>query len=207
MSEQTGEPGVVRVAVSGVGVVSALGPTAVEFRDALFSGRHGIGPIDAIDVSHFDARVGGQVRDEWFLDRLDDWERCELGRDAQLAVASAAEAIAASGLVGAGYDPARIAVVVGRCQGDVGRLERGRPLQAAADAIARRLAAGGPRVVIATACAASTNAIGLGLDLVQSGDVDVAIVGGADDLRQSTYAGFASLQSLSSIRCEPYGRS
>ncbi len=195
------------IAISGVGVICSVAASATEFRHALFEGRCGIAPIDSLDLDGFAARVGGQVPDDWFTPSLDDWEREELGRDAQMAVVAAAEATTSCELEQAGYERGRIAIVVGRCQGDVGRDSRARPLQAAADAIGRRLGAAGPRVIIATACAASTNAIGLGMDLLNSGEVDVAIVGGTDDLRMSTYAGFAALQSLSPIPCEPYGRS
>ena len=61
-----------------------------------------------------------------------------------------------------------------------------------------------PCVSLNTACAASTNAIGYAADLIRDGRIDVALVGGADELSISNFAGFGSLEALSPDACRPF---
>ena len=51
-----------RVAVTGMGVVSAIGRSVGEFRDALFAGRSGIGPITTFDPATLPSRIAGEVK-------------------------------------------------------------------------------------------------------------------------------------------------
>jgi 3-oxoacyl-[acyl-carrier-protein] synthase II len=62
----------------------------------------------------------------------------------------------------------------------------------------------GPVAIIANACASGANAIGHGWELVRSGRFDCALVGGYDALSQMVFAGFDSLQALSTTRCRPF---
>lgn len=198
------EPDPRAVVVTGMGVISALGPDLGAFRRRLISGQHGLRPIDRIDVSPFAARVGGQVP-EGDLRPVTGAELGVLDVGTRLGVTAAAEALASASL-GAGAVPAeRIAVVAGRCQGSLGLGDEPPiTMDLLADAVAALVGADGPRIVISTACAASTNAIGLAADLLDQGDADVVIAGGADALQRATYAGFAGLQALCPSPCMPY---
>jgi 3-oxoacyl-[acyl-carrier-protein] synthase II len=72
------------------------------------------------------------------------------------------------------------------------------------DAVARALGTRGPVETIASACAASTMAIGAALDGLRSGEIEVAIAGGADSLCQLTYAGFNALRAVDERPCRPF---
>ena len=62
----------------------------------------------------------------------------------------------------------------------------------------------GPRITVSTACTSSTNAIGVGLDLLQQNAADVVIAGGADALTPMMFAGFHALGVLSPEKCAPF---
>lgn len=68
------------------------------------------------------------------------------------------------------------------------------------------LALDGPAFTLSTACSSSARAIMSGRRLIESGLVDIAIVGGADTLSRMPINGFHSLESLSPTRCQPFGR-
>ena len=68
------------------------------------------------------------------------------------------------------------------------------------------LALDGPAFTLSTACSSSARAIMSGRRLIESGLVDIAIVGGADTLSRMPINGFHSLESLSPTLCQPFGR-
>jgi 3-oxoacyl-[acyl-carrier-protein] synthase II len=192
------------VVITGMGVVCALGADIAAFRDHLFAGKCGLGPVRGLDVSAFPARVGGEVDDAVLSARVPA-ALAGLDRGTQLGVVAALEAVAQAGLTDVAVDRGRVAVVAGRCQGNLGLGDEPLVLmETLADAVGDLVGAGGPRIVISTACAASTNAIGLGADLLDDGEADVAVVGGADAIQFATYAGFSGLQALSPTACAPY---
>jgi 3-oxoacyl-[acyl-carrier-protein] synthase II len=192
------------VVITGMGVVCALGADIAAFRDQLFAGKCGLGPAHGLDVSAFSARVAGEVDDAVLRTRVPG-ALAGLDRGTQLGVVAALEAVAQAGLTDAAVDRGRLAVVAGRCQGNLGLGDEPLVLmETLADTIGDLVGASGPRIVISTACAASTNAIGLGADLIDDGEADVAIVGGADAIQFATYAGFSGLQALSPAACAPY---
>lgn len=172
------------VAIVGLGAVSALGASVPALRDALFEGRHGIGPITRFDVSPFaPVRLGGCVALEG---SCFDWAA---------RAAKEAWADAAPGPV----DPARVAVVAGTTEGEA------HDLVGLADAVAEAVGARGPRLTISTACTSSANAIGLGADLLERGDADLVVAGGAERLFAEMLAGFFRLGVLAAEPCAPFG--
>jgi 3-oxoacyl-[acyl-carrier-protein] synthase II len=72
------------------------------------------------------------------------------------------------------------------------------------DAVARHLGAAGPVETVSSACASGALALGVALEAVRSGEVEVAIAGGADSLCQLTYAGFNALRSVDEEPCRPF---
>jgi 3-oxoacyl-[acyl-carrier-protein] synthase II len=190
------------VVVTGLGVASALGTGLAAHRDALWAGRHGIRPVDRFDTSALSTRLAatwpgwdGRVQPEPNRDRT-LFESAAAFQVHELALVAAREAWSTSG---ASCEPKRLAVVFGTCFGQ-GFDEF--------PAITRRIAAGldaaGPCITISTACASSTNAIGLARDLVARGHADVAIAGGADALLREGLAGFSALGVLSEEPCAPF---
>lgn len=181
-----------RIVVTGLGAVSALGTGVDAITQAMIEGRDGIREMTRFDVSPLHpVRFAGWLHEPWARDEpasLDAWAR-----------AAAREAWNDAGLDGAGIAPERIAVVSGTTLGEEGALAR------SADAVAEEIGARGPRWTISTACASSANAIGLARDLIESGDADVAIAGGAEKLVIQIVAGFAALGVLGAHKCAPFG--
>jgi len=184
------------VAVTGVGVVSALGVTPAELVDRLIADDLGIQetPWTADDPDQFEfwAPVENFAPPEWMAGKLDGID--PFARHAGGAVTSA---LADAGL--AELDPLRTAIVVGsaktgtqtleRAQFDVDRLGRDAaapklmimvwPNMAAAQ-IAMQWQLHGPCLTLSTACASSLDAIGTGARMIASGQVDVALAGGTE---------------------------
>ena len=134
------------------------------------------------------------------------------------ALLAANEAITDAGVDTSALEPTRAAVVIGTCVGGVGDIEaeaertgdslpEKEPGNVIADRLARAFSFGGPRIVINTACAASACAIGMGRDLIDAGDADVVLAGGADALSREMIRAFASVNALADGPTRPYSRS
>ncbi|MEY7970864.1 beta-ketoacyl synthase N-terminal-like domain-containing protein [Saccharomonospora xinjiangensis] len=192
------------VVITGVGVICAVGRDPEEFWLRLTSGESGITAVRDERFAAFEARFAGQVPDEWIEGQLPDSDH-SLDRTARLALVAARQAVAHAGL---GEIPAgRFGLVLGKCQATPDQGGGYQPMHATADTVASRLGAGGPRILVSTACAAGGNAVGLAKDKILTGEADVVLAGGVDPLLFGTYAGFAGLQALSSNPCAPYSRS
>lgn len=77
-------------------------------------------------------------------------------------------------------------------------------VNAPGDAVARHLGTTGPVATFSSACASGALALGVALEAVRSGEVEVAIAGGSDSLCQLTYAGFNALRSVDEVPCRPF---
>jgi 3-oxoacyl-[acyl-carrier-protein] synthase II len=213
-----------RIAITGLGVLSPIGNGYPHFWQALIAGTVGTGPIQAFDTSIFDAHVGGEVKDfdpaQYF--QVLDPEMCP--RTTQLAVAAARMAVDDAEILQTGYQLERIGVCMGTTIGNESviedensrRIHDGPTLPEAlvshyvetyiTSAIAQELAVEGPCHVIPTACAAGNYAIGWGMDMIQDGLVDVAIVGGADAISRGCFAVFHRLGGMAHELCQPFDR-
>jgi 3-oxoacyl-[acyl-carrier-protein] synthase II len=189
------------VVVTGIGVVSALGTGVQAHRAALWDGRAGFRSVDRFDTREMRAHLActwpgwdGRVQREPSPDRelaaADDFPLDEL------ALVAAREAWADARPVA---KPHRAALVFGTCFGQAFR-----EFHAVADRIADGIGVAGPRITISTACASSTNAIGLARDLLRRSLADVVIAGGADALLREAFAGFSALGVLSAAPCAPF---
>jgi 3-oxoacyl-[acyl-carrier-protein] synthase II len=206
-----------RVAVTGLGVVSSIGTGATEFARGLREGRSGARPIGAFDTEGFAHDVGCEVVGfepaEWLA------QPQRLPRAGQFAVAAATMAVRDAGL---DLADARSLVSIGTTDGGSDRGERiaeavvrGTEVTAAEAArvpaallsvgVARELGLSDVEVsTIATACAAGNYAIGDGFDAVATGDVDVALCGGADAMCRMTFTGFYRLGAVDPHACRPF---
>ena len=206
-----------RVAVTGLGVVSSIGTGAAEFARGLREGRSGARPIGAFDTEGFAHDVGCEVVGFDPTAWLDQPER--LPRAGQFAVAAATMATRDAGL---DLADARALVSIGTTDGGSDRGERiaeavvrGTEVTAAeatrvpaallSVGVARELGLSTVEAsTIATACAAGNYAIGDGYDAVATGDVDVALCGGADAMCRMTFTGFYRLGAVDPRACRPF---
>jgi len=209
------------VAVTGYGVVSALGWGVRSFADGLSAGRAAIGPFDRFDPSRQRTRIAAQVPGPAPRLPLAAAAARRLSWADRFALAAASEAVGHADL-----DPRRephaIGVFFGSSTGGMLEAEilydqmRADPRHARvskiasqspggpAEAVARHLGLMGPVETISSACASAAMAIGCALAALRDGSVDVAIAGGADSLCRVTYAGFNALRAVDAEPCRPF---
>ena len=213
-----------RVAVTGMGVICAMGATLPEFSQGLFRGADGIGPISLFDATGFQSKYGGQVAEKYLNRpfeprRLKRTSRCDL-----LGLIAAGEALAGADDGRLPYERDRIGVVLGGGAGGMLSWERFRKtlfegrrrpspslVLASApctltDLIANQYDFRGIRSTITTACSSSANAIGYAYDLIQAGILDAAITGGSEALSELTFSGFNALKVMSPEPCRPFDK-
>ncbi len=212
-----------RVVVTGIGLVSPLGIGTEESWQALKEGRSGISHITAFDASQFACRIAGEVRGfepERFIERK---EIRKMGRFIQFAIAASDFALASSGLKIRETDPERVGVYIGSGIGGFEIIERehknllergpGRIspffipatiVNLAAGYVSIRTGAKGPNSATATACTTGAHAIGDSFKIIQRGDADVMICGGAEaPICPMGIGGFAAMRALSTRNDEP----
>ncbi|KLL12317.1 3-oxoacyl-ACP synthase [Protofrankia sp. BMG5.30] len=214
------------VVITGLGVVTSIGIGVADFLAGLLTGRSGVKPITAFDVSGFAYANGCEVTDfdpaEW-IERIDI---AEVGRASQFSVAAARMAVADAGLASDELRGRRTLVSVGTTDGESHDLDTltGHQLRHGPESLdttmarrypASRLATSVVRelgltdveaVTIPTACAAGNYAIGYGFDAIRGGDVDVALCGGADAVCRKTFTGFYRLGTIAPQVCQPFDR-
>ncbi len=212
-----------RVAVTGIGVVSALGINAEQFWKSLALGRTGIRPIKSLDVTRFKIPNGAEAGLFDPLAHLDAKSAGMLDRSTQLASAAAEEAIATSGLR---VDGDRTAVVTGCSLGgkisedeayrrlySEGR-ERFEPMtiprvmaNASASWISMRHRITGPCYTVSTACASAAHAIGQAFWMVRNGLVEAAITGGTEaPFTPGLLRGWEAMRVVSATTCRPFSK-
>ncbi len=212
-----------RVVVTGLGAVTPLGNNAEEFWVAITQGRSGIGPITKFDPTGYPTRIAGEVKHFDPLRWVDKKEARRLDPYLQYAIASAALAVEDAGLDVAKVDGTRFGVLVGSGIGGIQTLldshdtlnqkgpDRVSPffipmliINMASGLISMRYGAKGPNSSVVTACATGNHAIGDAFKIIQRGDADVMIAGGAEAIIVPLcIAGFCQMKAMSTRNDEP----
>jgi nodulation protein E len=215
-----------RVAVTGIGVICAIGNNRESFLQSLREGRCGIAPITLADVSGFRFRNGAEVRayqpEQYFepkqLDIID--------RFAQFASIAAREAVADAAVEWTDNLRERCAIVTGACIGgqttedqgfwDVYKMGKPRvhPMtiprtmaNAGASYISMDLGVTGPAWTVATACSSSTHAIGQAFRMVRCGDAEMAIAGGSEaTFSFGILKAWEAMRVVSGETCRPFSK-
>ncbi len=221
MSDALDHRGRIRVAVTGLGVKTGAGTDLDSFWSTLVAGRSTAAGITRYDPSHLPVRFGCEVRDFDAAPYLGAKEARRVDRVTQLGFAAAADALADAG--DHRCDPARSAVIVGTGVGGLITLEeqvavyndkgaaRVSPFlvpmmmaNATAGTIAMQFGWKGPNFCVATACAASANAIGEAARLIRDDSADIAITGGSESCMTPTaISAFARMTALSTRNDDP----
>ena len=208
-----------RVVVTGLGAVTPLGNNVEETWEGIKAGRSGLGNITLFDTSNTNIKVAAEVKNWDTSEFVDKKEARKMARFTQFAVVAAGQALKDAGLLEEGVlEPSNTAVFVGNGIGgfeifveSFGKYftsegKRVPPLtipmlipNEAAGNICMRYGIKGPAPTIATACASGSDALGLALDSVRSGRVDVCVAGGTEaTITGFGIASFAILQTLAS---------
>jgi nodulation protein E len=214
-----------RVAVTGMGVISSIGRNVNEFRASLATGRSGIG---SFAPDHETWPPGSSYAAAPVLCPVDDpafefLNPTALDRTARLAIVATREALTNAGIKTGDSRLAEAAVVMGTAVGgdhsrDVagyrvfGRGLRPHPfvvvqamVNAVTSAICMAFQCKGPAFTVGSACAASNHAISQAFRMVQTGQTNLAVTGGAESLpAYSLYRAWQQLRVLSPIDCNPF---
>ncbi len=212
-----------RVVITGMGVVSPIGIGIETFEEALFEGKNGIARITLFDASSYRSQIAGEVRNFNPGDYFPPKQIGRMDRFTQMGMVAAEEAIKQAGILSNEEDSGKIGILVGSGVGGlytVGReqtvlLEKGPrrvspflvPMlitDIASAQIAIKYGFCGPNFSISTACASGNHSIGEAFKIIQRGDAEVMVAGGAEAaITPLGLAGFCSMRALSTRNDEP----
>lgn len=207
-----------RVVITGLGAITPLANTVAETWDGITNGKSGISPIDSFDISPFATTFGGVIRNF-------DVTQYIPGKDAQrmdgfihYGLAAGCQAFEDSGIEVTEANAERIGVAIGAGIGGVTGIEEcyalyeksgprrispffvpGNIINMISGNLSIKYGLKGPNFAIVTACATGTHNIGDAVRLIQHGDADVMVAGGAERCTTSPTAmgGFISAKALS----------
>ncbi len=215
-----------RVAVTGIGVISAIGNKVEEFWQALEAGRSGIAPLEAVDRTLLRFPNSAEVRGYTPANYFDEKDLGLIDRFAQFGVIAAREAIAAAGIEWTPQLRESTAIITGTCVGgqtteDEGfvnlyrnNIPRVNPFtiprtmgNAAASRISLETGVVGPTYTISTACSSSNHAIGQAFWMVRSGAAEIAITGGSEAFFSLGFLkAWEAMRVVSPDTCRPFSK-
>ncbi len=208
-----------RIMVTGLGMVSALGNDIAENFESLKNKKTGIGAIEILKTVHKDSWVAGEIKhtNAGLTDTLEIEDSLTYPRTTLLGIHAAREAFKNAGLELT--DGSRTGIVVGTTVGgmDLSETFYRKPEENPSfiathscgfttEKIADYLGITGTMSTISTACSSGLNAIAYGARLIRHGYIDRAIVGGTDALSLFTLNGFKTLMILDEQLCAPFDK-
>lgn len=209
--------------ITGIGLLTALGPDRETTWRRLIAGDSGIHPITLFDTTGFRATIAAQVDDG--LLQAPEWLALprHSTRASLFALLATSEALQDAGLTRAGGESWGLVFgggTTGLYEAEpfvARRLRSGPPLRglgafleipqdSPSDRVAAAFSIRGPRLTVTTACSSSTIAVGRAAEMVRDGEVELAVAGGSDALCRLTFAGFNSLRAVDTEPCKPFDR-
>jgi beta-ketoacyl-acyl-carrier-protein synthase II len=193
-----------------------LGSTVDHLWEGLLSGRSGIRRITQFNPGDMPCQIAGEIPDFEVGEYMDRREARRVPRSAQIALATAIQAVRDAGLPETMADPERSSVVFGTAIGGLDRTDEGIQIlrnggyskinpftipagipNLSAFMIAKQFQCLGPNSTIVTACATGTQAVGEAAEYIRRGVSDVVITGGTEALiRDFSIGGFCAMRAL-----------
>lgn len=212
-----------RIVITGLGLVTPLGNSVKESWDNILAGASGIGPITHFDAAEFPVRICGAVKDLALDDYIPRKEQKKMNGFLHYGLVAGIQAVEDAGLEANMADASRIGVAIGSGIGGISGIEQAAlsldrggarkisPFYVPSNIInmisghlSIRYGFTGPNFAIVTACATGTHNIGEAARVIEYGDADVMIAGGAEMSSSPTgLAGFANAKALSTRNDEP----
>jgi 3-oxoacyl-[acyl-carrier-protein] synthase II len=205
-----------RVVITGIGAVTPVGNTATDTWAALVAGQSGITTVTQFDATLYDSHVAGEVKGFNPELRIPRKEVRRMARCSQISVVAAHEAVEDARLDFEIEDPTRMGVVLGTGIGGqdmfidmiksslAGNRMRSRPVDVInglpnmpAFHVSNIFGFRGPLSTVVTACAAGTQAIGMGTEEIRRGAADVMLVGGTEAMISEVF--FATFEAMRAI--------
>jgi 3-oxoacyl-[acyl-carrier-protein] synthase II len=213
-----------RVVITGIGVLSPIGNTAeTAWRNAL-AGKSGVSLNNLFDTSEHSVKIGALVKDFDVTEYMEKKEARRVDPFIQYGFAVAVQAVQDAGLEEAEESQrSRIGVAIGSGIGGINTIEathvtflKGGPRRVSpffipgsvinmiSGNVSIKFGFQGPNIAVVTACTTGAHNIGLGMRMIQYGDADAMVVGGAEQATSPmTIAGFASMRALSTRNDDP----
>jgi len=212
-----------RVVVTGLGVISPVGNTVPEAWNNLIAGKSGIGPITRFDASNFASRVAGEVKDFDVSAYLSPKEARRMDVFIHYGMAAGIQAIRDSGLEVTEANADRIGVNIGSGIGGLPMIEEthndflgggprkispffipGTIINMISGNLSIMFGMKGPNLAVVTACTTGLHAIGMSARMIEYGDADVMVCGGAEStVTNLAIGGFSSAKALSTRNDDP----
>lgn len=214
-----------RVVVTGLGVVSSLGIGWDEWWTNIMAGKSGISRITAFDVSEYDIKYAGEIKNFRFKTYISKDEATHLGRGTQIALAACRLALKDSGIPHDKIPSLNMAISFGTTMGEAQVIEqivkhsinkpgmevkKRRALAYPANSIplnvGRILKISNKNIIFSNACAAGNYAVGYAYDLIKNSKVDYVLTGGVDALSRIAFTGFNRLFAMAPEKCQPFDK-
>jgi nodulation protein E len=215
-----------RVAITGIGVICALGHNREEVWGNLAAGRPAIAPITLVDRAELRMQNGAEVTGYRWEDHFNPKHEVMLDRFAQWALIAARQAVAASGIEWTDELRRRTAIVTGTCVGGqktvddgfVNLYKEGRPRvnpltiprtmsNAGASQISLEFGITGPAWTVSTACSSANHAIGQAFWMVRNGACEVAITGGSEaPFNYGFLKSWDAIRVVATDTCRPFSK-
>ncbi|MDX2427392.1 MAG: beta-ketoacyl-ACP synthase II [Xanthomonadales bacterium] len=214
-----------RVVVTGMGIVSPVGSTIDTAWNSICNGRSGIGTVASFDAGHMKTRIAGEVVDFDASNYLDLREIKRMDNFVHYGFAASVDALRDSGLLeeSDGFDPERIGCAIGSGIGGLKTIEdtteaymKGGPRKVSpffipgsiinmiGGYVSLKYNLKGPNLAIVTACSTATHNMGSATRMIQYGEADVMVAGGAEFATTPTsMSGFISARAMSTRNDEP----
>jgi 3-oxoacyl-[acyl-carrier-protein] synthase II len=209
--------------VTGLGVVSPVGNTVQETWGNIVAGKSGIGPITRFDAATFKSRIAGEVKGFDVTAYLPPKEARRMDVFIHYGMAAGIQAIKDSGLAVTPENAGRIGVNIGSGIGGLPMIEEthndflgggprkispffipGTIINMISGNLSIMFGLKGPNLAVVTACTTGLHAIGTSYRMIQYGDADAMVCGGAEStVTPLAIGGFASAQALSTRNDDP----
>jgi 3-oxoacyl-[acyl-carrier-protein] synthase II len=212
-----------RVVVTGLGIVSPVGNDVATAWKNILAGHSGIGPVTHFDASTFPTRIAGEVRDFDPAQFVAPKDVKKMDPFIHYGVAASLEALRDAGMHPHEHDEERIGCAVGAGIGGIHTIERtsiayheggqrkispffvpASIINMASGNLSIMLGLKGPNIACVTACTTATHNLGLAMRMIQYGDADVMVAGGAEYATTGVaMGGFCSARAMSTRNDEP----
>lgn len=212
-----------RVVITGLGMVCPVGLTVAHSWEAILAGKSGIETITTFDVSKFPSQIGGTIKHFDITQYIPAKEAKKMDPFIHYGIAASVQAIEDAGLEITEANAERIGIAIGSGIGGLPGIEKGHLsylsggtrkispffvpsniINMIAGNLSIKYGIKGPNYAIVTACATGTHNIGDAARLIEYGDVDVMIAGGAEMATSHMgLGGFAAARALSTRNDSP----
>jgi 3-oxoacyl-[acyl-carrier-protein] synthase II len=212
-----------RAVITGLGCVSPVGNNVADTWEAIKAGKSGVAPITKFDASNFSTHFAAEVKGFNVEQYMNAKEARNMDLFIHYGVAAGVQAIEDSGLVITDENAERIGVIVGSGIGGLPMIEENKDSLAArgprrispffvpssiinmvSGNLSIKYGLKGPNLAIVTACTTGLHSIGAAARMIEYGDADVMIAGGAEStISPLGIGGFASARALSTRNDDP----